>query len=266
MRAGKRNVLGILVDAIDYDGAVDAVIEAARQRRPFIVTALAVHGLMEGYLDQEQRYRLNRFDLVVPDGQPVRWALNWLYGAALRDRVYGPNLTLAVCRRSAEEGLSIFLYGSTPHILSRMQKNLTRQFPRLVIAGAMCSRFRRLDADEKRDVAASIRESGASLAFVGLGCPRQEVWAFEFRNQLSVPILAVGAAFPFIGGLLPQAPRAMQDYGLEWLFRLWTEPRRLWKRYLLLNPAYVFLLLLQALKILHPSSTGKEPTQELLYG
>ena len=266
MQVGKRNVLGVLVDVIDYEGVVDAVIEAARRKVSFIVTALAVHGLMTGVLDREQRYRLNKFDLAVPDGQPVRWALNLLYGAGLKHRVYGPDLTLAVFARAEAEQLSVYLYGSTPVILSRMQENIARQFPDLVIAGSECSRFRRLSTNERMEIAARIRQSGASIAFVGLGCPRQEIWAYEFRSYVSVPILAVGAAFPFIGGVLPQAPRSMQDRGLEWLFRLWIEPMRLWKRYLLLNPIYAFLLFLQTLKILHPSSVGKEPTKEMLYG
>jgi N-acetylglucosaminyldiphosphoundecaprenol N-acetyl-beta-D-mannosaminyltransferase len=266
MQAGKRNVLGILVDVIDYEGAVEAVIEAARRKTPFIVTALAVHGLMTGVLDREQRYRLNKFDLAVPDGQPVRWALNLLYAAGLKNRVYGPDLTLAVFARAEAEELAVYLYGSTSEILSRMQENLARRFPNLVIAGSECSRFRRLDTSERTEIAARISQSGASIAFVGLGCPRQEVWAYEFRNYVSVPILAVGAAFPFIGGVLPQAPRSMQDRGLEWLFRLWIEPKRLWRRYLLLNPIYAFLLFLQTLKILHFSSVGKEPAKEMLYG
>lgn len=266
MQAGKRNVLGILVDVIDYDGAVEAVIGAARRKTPFIVTALAVHGLMTGVFDREQRYRLNKFDLAVPDGQPVRWALNLLYGVGLKNRVYGPDLTLAVLARAEAEELSVYLYGSTPETLSRMQENLSRRFPGLAIAGSECSRFRRLNTNERTEIAARIRRSGASIALVGLGCPRQEVWAYEFRNYLSVPILAVGAAFPFIGGVLPQAPRSMQDRGLEWLFRLWIEPKRLWRRYLLLNPVYALLLFLQTLKILHLSTVGKEPAKEMLYG
>ena len=266
IRAGKRNVLGVLVDGVDYDAAVELIVEAARCRRRFSVTALAVHGLMTGVFDEEQRYRLNCFDLVVPDGQPVRWALNWFYGAGLRDRVYGPNLTLAVCERAEKEGLSVYFYGSTTEILSQLKRSLLRRFPRLVFAGMDSSKFRRLTPQEKGQVINNISQSGASIVFVGLGCPRQEVWAYAFRDLLSVPILAVGAAFPFLAGTLPQAPKWMQDSGLEWLFRLWTEPLRLWSRYLLLNPTYLFLLLLQALRILRFRNGGRPPSQELLFG
>ena len=117
---GRHAILGVKINAVDYETAVERIIRAARERRGFAASALAVHGLMTGVLDEEQRYRLNRFDLLVPDGQPVRWALNWLYRAGLKDRVYGPNLMRKVCARAAQEGLGIFFYGSTEEILSAM--------------------------------------------------------------------------------------------------------------------------------------------------
>lgn len=266
MQRGKRNVLGVAVSVVDYEGALERIFDAARRRSPLSVTALAVHGLMLAVLDREQRYRLNCFDLVVPDGQPVRWALNWLHGAALADRVYGPNLMLAACERACTEGLPVYLYGSTPEILARLRENLQRRFPGLLFAGVERSLFRKLTPEEKRQVVDRIRGSGASLVFVGLGCPRQEVWAYEFRELLSVPVLAVGAAFPFHAGTLPQAPRWMQQRGLEWVFRLSSEPLRLWRRYVFLNPLYLLLLSLQALGILRFRSEGKPPEHELLIG
>lgn len=264
--AGKRNVLGILISAADYESTEEAVFQAARDKRPLSVSALAVHGLMTGVLNQEQRYRLNRFDMLVPDGQPVRWALNWLYDVALPQRVYGPNLTLRLCERAAAEGQPIFLYGSSQDVLSSLRAKLVSRFPSLIIAGAEPSKFRRLSAKEKENLAEKIRSSGAAMAFVGLGCPRQEVFIYEFRELLDIPILAVGAAFPFIAGIIPQAPQWMQDSGLEWLFRLCSEPRRLWQRYLLLNPAFLFLLLLQRLGISEFATDGQRPKRELLFG
>src|ERR1700691_798244 len=171
---GKSNVVGILIDAVDYEAAVDFILRAARERRNAIVSALAVHGLLTGVLDPEQKFRLNHFDLLTPDGQPVRWVLNWLYRTGLRDRVYGPNLTLKVCARAAEQGLAVYFYGSTPQILAELRKSLASQFPALVIAGLEPSRFRPLTPQEKTDLATRIRRSGASLVFIGLGCPRQE--------------------------------------------------------------------------------------------
>ena len=128
------------------------------------------------------------------------------------------------------------------------------------------SKFRRLTPDEKIALVQQIRASRAAIAFVGLGCPRQEAFAYEFRAHLQMPILAVGAAFPFLAGITPQAPRWMQDAGLEWLFRLQSEPRRLWRRYLLLNPAYLFCVAMQALGVSRFSTNGQSPTNELLYG
>jgi len=263
---GKKNVIGILIDAVDYDAALDLIFRAAREKRGAIVSALAVHGVMTGVLDSEQKFRLNHFDLLVPDGQPVRWVLNGLYRAQLPDRVYGPNLTLKVCAQAAEEGLSIYLYGSTAEILSALAQTLEQRFPGIKIAGAEPSKFRRLTPAEKSELAERIVASGASITLVGLGCPRQEAFAYEFRAALPMPILAVGAAFPFIAGLIPQAPLWMQDRGLEWLFRLTSEPKRLWRRYLYLNPSYVFLVMLQALGLSRFNTSGKVPDSELLYG
>lgn len=264
--AGKKNILGILIDVVDYDAAVETVIRAARERRGLAVSALAVHGLMTGVLDSEHRYRLNHFDVLTPDGHPVRWALNFLHHARLRERVYGPNLTLAVCSRAEEEGLAVYFYGSTQPVLEKLKSFVEKKFPRLRVVGIEPSKFRRLTLDEKQNLASRIHESGAAIVFVGLGCPRQEVWAFEFREILSMPILAVGAAFPFFAGDKPQAPAWMQDRGLEWLFRLGAEPRRLWRRYVLLNPAYVFLIALQAIGFRRFLPEGRQPSSELLYG
>jgi len=266
LNRGKGNVVGILVDAVDYEAAEEYVFQAAREKRGAAVSALAVHGVMTGVMDAEHKFRLNTFELLVPDGQPVRWVLNLLHGKGLKDRVYGPNLTLRVCARAALEGTPIYLYGGTPDILKSLTDSLNARFPGIRIAGAEPSKFRRLKPEEKGPLAERIRASGAQIALVGLGCPRQESFAFEFRELLSMPILAVGAAFPFIAGLLPQAPPWMQRYGLEWLFRLVAEPARLWKRYLYLNPAYVFLVLMQATGLRRFPTTGIVPTAEQLFG
>lgn len=242
---GKRSILGVKVNVIDYEAAVERIVEAAQREQPLGVSALAVHGVMTGALDPEQRHRLNRLGLVTPDGQPVRWALRFLHGERLPDRVYGPTLTLKTCERAAELGLSIFVYGSRPHVLDALRKNLAARFPALKFAGSEPSQFRGLTELEDRELNARIMASGADLVLVGLGCPRQEVFAFEHAETLSRPILAVGAAFDFHADLLRQAPRWVQDSGFEWLFRLAAEPRRLWRRYLLLNPLYLVMIVAQ---------------------
>lgn len=246
---GKKNVLGIEVNAIDYEAAVQKVIAAAQASRKLSVTALAVHGVMTGVLDPVQARRLNNIDLVVPDGQPVRWALNLLYKCKLPDRCYGPTMTLKICERVAREGIPIYLYGSRSIVVESLAENLIVKFPGLIIAGYRPSLFRKTSLDEKREIVSRIHESGARITFLGLGCPRQEVWAYEYQNYLSMPLIAVGAAFDFHAGLTPQAPALLQNLGFEWMFRLLSNPRRLWKRYILLNPLFVTLLGLQLLRL-----------------
>ena len=264
---GKRNILGVLVDAIDYEAAVDRIIRAARDGQPMAVTALAAHGVTTGAQDATHRYRLNRFDLVCPDGQPVRWALNFLHGTRLPDRVYGPTLTLLLCERAAALQLPVFLFGSRMPVLEALSRSLRSRFPGLRIAGVQPSRFRQLSDVERQQVVEDIRSSGAALTLVGLGCPRQEVWVYEYRDLLEMPLIAVGAAFDFHAGLLRQAPPVLQEAGPEWLFRLLMEPRRLWRRYLYTNSAYLGLLALQltGLRRFDPS-LDSPPSHPLSYG
>jgi N-acetylglucosaminyldiphosphoundecaprenol N-acetyl-beta-D-mannosaminyltransferase len=263
---GKKNLLGVLVDAVDYDGAVASVVAAAKAGRPLAATALAVHGVMTGYADDDQRARLNQFDLILPDGQPVRWALNLLHDARLPDRVYGPELMLRLCHAGERERLAVYLYGSTPAVLDRLQQALRKRFPALSIAGAEPSKFRQLSPAEKGEVVARIRASGAQIVLVGLGCPRQEIWAYEYHEALGMPVVAVGAAFDFHSGMTKQAPRWMQDHGLEWCFRLKTEPRRLWRRYVVLNPWYIGLVFSQLLRFRHFSPGGPRSVAEVSHG
>lgn len=250
MEHGKKNLLGVQVNAVDYDAVVAQVAAAAEAGQPLSVTALAVHGVMTGALNREQRYRLNHLDLVCPDGQPVRWALNGLHRTALPDRVYGPKLMLKIAALAAAREWPVFLLGSTGPTLERLSAALRHRFPNLRIAGVQPSVFRMISEAEAEALADQIRRSGARLLFVGLGCPRQETWVYEFQSRLSLPLIAVGAAFAFHAGELAQAPPVLQRWGLEWLYRLLKEPRRLWRRYLFLNPLYLVLLVLQALKLL----------------
>ena len=197
----------------------------------------------------------------------MRWALNILHRAGLRERVYGPDLMLDLCAQAAERGLPVYFYGSRPETLAALRRNLLARFPGLVVAGAQASRFRNVSEDEQREIIDAIRRSGAAILFIGLGCPRQEVWAYEFGEALSIPLVAVGAAFDFHAGNLKRAPARLQRAGLEWLYRLLQEPRRLWRRYLLLNPYYVTLLVAQALGLRHFTlESAARPTRELRYG
>jgi N-acetylglucosaminyldiphosphoundecaprenol N-acetyl-beta-D-mannosaminyltransferase len=264
---GKRTVLGVAVDVTDYDSAVDRIVTAAKKKKGFAVTALPVHGIMTGARDPEHRYRLNAFDLLVPDGQPVRWALNLLYGVALRERVYGPTLMLQLCERLAREGLPIYLFGSREETIALLSRNLLRRFPTLRIAGSQPGRFKMLSPSERDEIVRAIRQSGAAVVFVGLGCPRQEIWAYENRAALSMPAVCVGAAFDFHAGTVAQAPPALQRLGLEWAYRLSREPRRLWRRYAIYNPMYVGMVAAQLSGAIDfDSRPAIAPANDLNYG
>jgi N-acetylglucosaminyldiphosphoundecaprenol N-acetyl-beta-D-mannosaminyltransferase len=264
---GRHSILGVNINAVDYDTAVERITAAAKAGQPFGVSALAVHGVMTGVLDKVHRHRINDLELVVPDGMPVCWALNILHGTSLSDRVYGPNLTLKVCQRAATEGLPVYFYGSTRQVVDALCRNLVDRFPSLRIAGSQPSLFRCISRDEMAGIARRITATGARITFIGLGCPRQEVWAYENRELLSMPLVAVGAAFDFHAGSLPQAPLTLQSMGLEWFYRLVKEPNRLWKRYLGLNPLYMFLLFLQASHLYKFDPVQKSPpTTRIGYG
>ena len=264
---GKHSVLGIGVNAIDYEAAVDKVIEGGKAGTPMSVTALAVHGVMTGVTDKAHKFRLNQFDLVCPDGQPVRWALNKIHGCGLKNRVYGPELTLRICEAAAKEGVSIFLFGATQEMLDLFSERLCERFEGLKIAGKRASAFRTISEQERDELAQEIRDSGAGICFVGLGCPRQEVFAYEMRDHVKMPLIAVGAAFAFHAGVLEQAPPWMQRNGLEWLFRLTREPKRLWKRYSTTNPAFATLAILQKLGLYRArTDNGTPPSEEVLFG
>lgn len=264
---GKKNLLGVAVDAVDYEAAVSRIIRSAKAGEKCTTAALAVHGVMTGVLDPEHRYRLNNLDLVVPDGQPVRWALNLLHRTKLPDRVYGPTLSLKVCEAAAADGLPVFFYGSRLSVVERLVGNLSQRFDGLRVAGFQPSRFRTVSFEERDQIVREIRDSGAMIAFVGLGCPRQEVWTFEFGDRLNMPTIAVGAAFDFHAGYLKQAPDFLQQHGLEWAFRLAMEPRRLWRRYLLLNPLYLMLVLLQLTRLRRfDLDDARAPESEKLFG
>jgi N-acetylglucosaminyldiphosphoundecaprenol N-acetyl-beta-D-mannosaminyltransferase len=238
----KYDVLGVEVSATTYDELVPLFITAARRGQPALATFLPVHGVVTGATDLTYRYRINAFDVVGPDGQPVRWALNKLHNAGLTDRVYGPELMLRLCAAAANHDVPIYLYGSTPEVLSALAVKLVQRCPGLQIAGAESPPFRRLSDPETAAVIDRINASGAGLLFIGLGCPRQDVFAHDNRHAIRPVQLCVGAAFDFHAGTKRMAPAWMQKRGLEWLFRLTQEPGRLWRRYLVTNTTFVCLM------------------------
>ena len=232
-------ILGVRVDPVTYDTAVERILRSASEGDDCKVTALAVHGLMEAVDSPDLRARLRTFALVCPDGQPLRWVLNLRHQAGLDDRVYGPELMRRLCRAAAERSIPIHLYGSDRTTLDELSIALERDNPGILIAGAAPSRFGKVSEDEMSQVATSIRDSGARICFVGLGCPRQEIFTHEISEHLSMPVIAVGAAFNYLAGRDREPPRWVQRAGMQWFYRLLRDPVRLWRRYLVLNPRFV---------------------------
>ena len=238
----KKDLLGVEVSVTDYDEVARLFIAAARRREPALGTFLAVHAVVSAAMDASYRYRINAFDVVGADGQPVRWAMNLLHKAGMVERVCGPSMMLQMCARCAEEGVSIYLYGSTQKTLDKLAANLEDKFPAIRIAGTESPPFRPLTPEENQAACERINASGAGIVFIGLGCPRQDVFAHHNRNRIHAVQLCVGAAFDFHAGNKKMAPDWMQKCGLEWTYRMIQEPRRLWKRYLVTNTAFILLM------------------------
>lgn len=236
----KVDVFGVGLSVTDYDDATERIMVAARNRRSYAVSALAVHGLMEAVDDLTFREQVNRIDLVTPDGQPVRWAMNTLHKTGLTDRVYGPDLTWRVIEAAANDGVGMYLFGSTEETCEAFAAEITRRHPGAIISDIQPDRFR--DATEAEDEAdiARMNESGAGVVLVGRGCPRQERWVAHHRGRVNAAMLAVGAAFDYGAGNLSSPPAWMQRVGLQWLYRLGQEPGRLWRRYLITNSKFLF--------------------------
>jgi N-acetylglucosaminyldiphosphoundecaprenol N-acetyl-beta-D-mannosaminyltransferase len=242
-----RHIVGMRVDATSYEDATERVIRWAEQGETRYVCVASVNNVMAARDDSSYADMMNGADLVTPDGMPLVWGLRVL-GIPHASRVYGPSLTPLVCERAARDGISVGFYGGTPRVLERLHTELLRMFPDLKIAYSWPPPFRALSSEEEDRVVREINDSGARIVFVGLGTPKQEQWMVRHQDKLDAVMLGVGAAFDFIAGEKRQAPSWMQRRGLEWLFRLVTEPRRLWRRYLYSNPRFVGLFVLQAVK------------------
>jgi N-acetylglucosaminyldiphosphoundecaprenol N-acetyl-beta-D-mannosaminyltransferase len=241
-------LLGVRVAARGLDDVARAVIrwataEAAGPLR--YVCATSVHGLVEGARDPSFRAILNRAACVTPDGMPLVWLGRWL-GARAMSRVYGPALLWEVCRLTAGLPVRHFFYGAGPGVALELARRLEAAFPGLQVAGTYSPPYGPLTDAELTGAAAAINASGAHIVWVGLSTPKQERWVDAIRDRLQVRVaVTVGAAFDFHAGRVRQAPGWMQRAGLEWLFRLSQEPRRLWRRYARNNPMFVWLALLQ---------------------
>jgi N-acetylglucosaminyldiphosphoundecaprenol N-acetyl-beta-D-mannosaminyltransferase len=212
------------------------------------ICVTSVHGVMMAKDDPEIATILNQADIATPDGMPVVWALR-SFGSRNQQRVYGPTLMLELCRSAAENKHRIFLYGGREDTLPLLEARLVQRFPQLTIAGRYSPPFRPLTASEDQTVQTMIREADADIVFVGISTPKQEKWMYEHLHCFpGVTLIGVGAAFDFHAGRTKQAPAWMQRNGIEWLFRLTVEPRRLWRRYVFITPRFLPLWAIQRLK------------------
>jgi len=239
------NILGVGVSAINMPMALETIDIWIRTGKTHYICVSTVHGIMECQRDEKLRQIHNSAGMVTPDGMPLVW-LNWLKGYRHVERVYGPDLMLEVCRESVSKGYKHYLYGGKAGVAELLSKKLTELFPGLLIAGAYSPPFRPLTIEEDQAVVDQINASGANIVWIGLGAPKQERWMAEHVDTLCFPVLiGVGAVFDYHSGVKRQAPRWMQRSGLEWLFRLLSEPVRLGPRYLINIPVFLFLILLQ---------------------
>jgi N-acetylglucosaminyldiphosphoundecaprenol N-acetyl-beta-D-mannosaminyltransferase len=246
-RLDGRSILGMRVHATSYSDAVERIGAWARARESRYVCEAPVHMVMESYDSPEYRNVINSADLVTPGGMPIVWMMR-LLGVHGQPRVYGPAMTLLVCEYAALHGLKVGCYGGTEQSLTSMCAQLRRRYHGLDIVYSYSPPFRALTQEEDAKVRQEIESSGAQILFVGLGCPKQERWMALHRPGIRAVMMGMGAAFDFISGEKPQAPMWMQRIGTEWLFRLCTEPRRLWFRYAWHNPRFVALALKQIVR------------------
>jgi N-acetylglucosaminyldiphosphoundecaprenol N-acetyl-beta-D-mannosaminyltransferase len=251
-----RYVLGMRVDATSYEDASQRVLQWARRGRSAYVCVATVHMTMEAYDSAAFRQVVNEADLVTPDGRPLVWVLKSL-GVKGSSQVRGTDLTTHVVEQAARENVPIGLYGGTPELLERFVRILKTRYPKIRVVCQIAPPFRSLTPEEDEAVTDEIVASGARILFVGIGCPKQEKWMAAHEGRIPAVMLGVGAAFDFHTGRVREAPRWMQVAGLEWVFRLLTNPRRLWKRYAKHNPRFVWLFLMQLLGLrLSSEKTG----------
>jgi exopolysaccharide biosynthesis WecB/TagA/CpsF family protein len=245
----KRQLFTVNYSITDYDQASDIIVEKGIAHESFGVSALAVHGLMESVIDSSFCNDLNEIDLIVPDGQPIRWALNSFYGVGLKDRVAGPILTKHVLAKANERCFRIYLYGSTQETLQKIEEFISTHYPNVTICGTHADRFREATLEEDEADIAKVNAAKPNVVFVGRGCPRQEKWVANHLGKINAPMMAVGAAFDFMASNIKHAPKWMQNLGLEWLYRLIQDPNKLWKRYLKTNTYFIYLIILCKLGI-----------------
>jgi N-acetylglucosaminyldiphosphoundecaprenol N-acetyl-beta-D-mannosaminyltransferase len=239
-------VLGVPIDALEWDQAIARIQGWASNRESRYVCICNVHSVVTAAQDDGFRAVICQSDMATPDGAPVSWLLR-RSGFPQQQRINGPDLMWKYCEQATYSGESVYFYGGTNETLVALQANLRRAFPTLKIAGTYAPPFRTLTAEEDSEAVARINSSGAGVVWISLGCPKQENWMADHKGRVNAVMIGVGAAFDYHAGTVTRAPLWMQRNGLEWLYRLFSEPRRLWKRYLVTNTMFLVLAARQLL-------------------
>jgi len=240
------SILGSHIDALSWDEAIGTICAWANQRESKYVAVCNVHSVVTALQEPQHKHDLNVADLVTNDGMPITWVLR-KFGFTGQQRINGPDLMWKYCEKVEKSGQKVYFYGSTDANLTLLKARLLNAFPTLQIAGMYSPPFRELTEAEDVDVVNRLNDSGAGVVFIGLGCPRQESWMFQHRGKINAVMIGVGAAFNYHAGTIKRAPLWMQNAGLEWLHRLASDPRRLWKRYFVTNSIFIVAMTAQLL-------------------
>jgi N-acetylglucosaminyldiphosphoundecaprenol N-acetyl-beta-D-mannosaminyltransferase len=238
MKRAGAEVLGTFVDALDWQDVMERIVGWATRRESRCICCVNTHSAVTAASDATFKDALAMADMVTADGAPIAWMLRRL-GFPRQRRISGPDLMWKYCAAAAAQGGNVFLYGSSAETLAALQNRLLEAFPGLVISGSLAPPYRPLTPDEDAHSVETMNASGAGVVFVSLGCPKQELWMAGHRGQVHAVMIGVGAAFDYHGGALTRAPVWIQNVGLEWMYRLGAEPRRLWRRYLVTNTLFV---------------------------
>ena len=241
-----QSVLGTRISALSWDDAIEQILDWGAAHEPRYVSICNVHSVVTAAHDPDFMTVLNNADMSTPDGAPVAWALRQL-GCASQERINGPDLMWRYLAKAEQRGQIVYFYGSTEATLKKLIGVLSVKFPRLQVGGAYSPPFRTVTEQEDQAAVDAINQSGAHVVFVGLGCPKQEKWMAAHCGRINAVTIGVGAAFDYHSGVLKRAPLWWQRHGLEWLHRLYSEPRRLFKRYLVTNTLFVIGISMQLL-------------------
>lgn len=243
----KLRIISLNIDHLSFRECLDMVIGWGKERKPSYVCFANVHMVIEAYKSAEFAEQVNGASLVVTDGKPLTAACYSLYRKR-QERISGMDFMPAVLEAAGKEGLTIFLYGSSSDVLGGLSAEIMRRYPAIRLGGMISPPFRPLSPEETDADIEAINRSGAQLLLVSLGCPKQERWMADNYRKISAVCLGVGGAFPVMAGLQRRAPRWMQRWGLEWLYRLMLEPKRMFPRYLKTNSLFIYLMGVERLK------------------